>query len=199
MILQILLILTILVQTVSAQEKDSSTLLSVTEASLIPVTIATAIIVLNYEAFWKRAVDVPFWVSNDPPYAMHIDKFAHGYLCAVGSAGIKAGYELAGVSEKTSSWLGAGISFGLGLMIEFEDARHGEDPQYGFSPGDAAGDLIGARGHDDRERRPPVEPGVVLEDHRVLGLPEDVRVAADRDELADELAQTAATARLMSA
>ena len=127
-----------------AQEKDSSTTLSVAEASVLPLGVASAIIILNYEAFWKYADEVPFWVSPDPPYAMHIDKFAHGYFSAVSSSGIKAGYMLAGVPEKTATWLGAGITFGLGLMIEMEDARHGNDPQYGFSPGDATGDLLGA-------------------------------------------------------
>ncbi len=130
--------------TFAQEEKDSSTVLSVATASLLPAGIAGAIYLLNYEAFWKYATDVPFTVSPDPPYAMHIDKFAHGYLSAVSSNLIRDGYLLSGVSEKTSTWLGAGITFGLGVLIEMEDARHGNDPQYGFSPGDAFGDLVGA-------------------------------------------------------
>ena len=131
-------------QRLFAQEKDSSTAASVAVASLIPAGIASAIFILNYEAFWKYATEVPFWVSPDPPYAMHIDKFAHGYLSALGASGIAGGYKIAGVSEKTATWLGAGITFGLGVLIEAEDARHGNDPQYGFSPGDAFGDLVGS-------------------------------------------------------
>src|SRR4051812_2376541 len=95
-----------------AQEKDSSTALSIAEASLLPLGVAGAILVLNYEAFWKYADEVPFWVSPDLPYAMHIDKIAHGYFSAASSTAIKAGYMLAGVPEKTSAWLGAGITFG---------------------------------------------------------------------------------------
>ena len=126
------------------EEKDSSTTLSVTEASLVPAGIAGAIYILNYEAFWKYAAQVPFYISPDAPYAMHIDKFAHGYLSALSSNAIREGYVLAGMKEKTATWLGAGITFGLGVLIEMEDARHGNDPQYGFSPGDAFGDLCGA-------------------------------------------------------
>ncbi|MFI5264513.1 MAG: hypothetical protein ACHQM6_08365 [Candidatus Kapaibacterium sp.] len=141
----ILVLISIFGRRLSAQEeKDSSTTLSVAAASFVPVGIASGIFILNYEAFWKYADQVPFWISPDPPYAMHIDKFAHGYLSALGSTGIRDGYELAGVSEKTSTWVGAGISFGLGVLIEMEDARHGNDPQYGFSPGDAFGDLVGS-------------------------------------------------------
>ena len=131
-------------QLFAQEEKDSSTTLSVATASLLPVGIAGAIYLLNYEAFWKYATEVPFWISPDPPYAMHIDKFAHGYLSAVSSHYMSGGYMLAGVSERTATWLGAGITFGLGVLIEMEDAHHGNDPQYGFSPGDAFGDLVGS-------------------------------------------------------
>ena len=131
-------------QVFAQEERDSSTALSVATSSLLPVGIAGAIFLLNYEAFWKYATDVPFWISPDPPYAMHIDKFAHGYLSAIGANVIRFGYINAGVSERTATWLAAGIAFGLGVMVEMEDARHGNDPQYGFSPGDAAGDLFGS-------------------------------------------------------
>jgi uncharacterized membrane protein len=83
-----------------AQEKDFSTVLSVTAATAVPAALATGIILLNYEAFWKYAAGVPFYVSNDPPYAMHIDKLAHFYLSDVGSKTIGEGYRIAGVSEK---------------------------------------------------------------------------------------------------
>ena len=110
----------------------------------MPAAGITAIVVLNQQAFWKYAVEVPFHVSNDPPYAMHIDKFSHLYVSALGSDGMRASYQLAGLSEGTSAWLGAGLTFACGFAIEMEDARHGDDPQYGFSPGDLAGDAIGS-------------------------------------------------------
>jgi hypothetical protein len=125
-------------------QRDSATAISVAEASLIPASAIGAIFVLNYDAFWRYATEVPFHISNDPPYAMHIDKFAHTYVSATGSDAIRAAYRLAGVSEETSAWLGAGLTFVAGVAVEMEDARHGDDPEYGFSPGDAAGDLIGS-------------------------------------------------------
>ena len=143
-LLAIIILVSMNEQLCAQDEKDSSTTVSVAAATLLPAAIAGAIYTLNYEAFWKYATQVPFWVSPDPPYAMHIDKFAHGYLSAVSSHYMAGGYMLAGMTEKTSTWLGAGITFGLGVLIELEDARHGNDPQYGFSPGDAFGDLVGA-------------------------------------------------------
>jgi hypothetical protein len=127
-----------------AQEKDSATVLSVSEASLVPAAIITGIIVLNQDAFWKYATEVPFHISNDPPYAMHIDKFSHFYGSAAGSDVMSYAYELAGLSDVTSLWLGASLTFAAGVAIEMEDARHGDDPEYGFSPGDATGDITGA-------------------------------------------------------
>jgi hypothetical protein len=130
---------------IHAQErKDSATVLSVAEASLVPVGLITGIIVLNEDAFWKYATEVPFHISNDPPYAMHIDKCAHFYGSAIGSDAMSYAYKLAGLSDVTSLWLGASLTFAAGVAIEMEDARHGDDPEYGFSPGDATGDLLGA-------------------------------------------------------
>lgn len=140
----VLLSLVVLAQTSNAQEVDSSTTTSVAIASLVPAALVTSGIVLNYEAFWKSADDVPFHISTDPPYSMHVDKFSHAYLSMAVSDGIRGAYRIAGLKPSTSSWLGAGLSVATGLMIELEDARHGNDPQYGFSPGDVAADIVGA-------------------------------------------------------
>src|SRR2546421_534696 len=78
-----------------AQERDSATVLSVVAASLVPASFITAIVILNQNAFWRYATEVPFHVSNDPPYAMHIDKFSHMHLSAIGSDGMRAAYKLA--------------------------------------------------------------------------------------------------------
>lgn len=103
----------------------------------------TAIIIGNQQAFWRYAREVPWHVSNDPPYAMHIDKFSHMYMSALGADGIRASYRLAGLSDATAAWLGASLTLACGFAIEMEDARHGLDPQYGFSPGDFVGDILG--------------------------------------------------------
>ncbi len=140
--------LAIILQVSSARgqsdKKDSATVLSVAGASAVPTVAIGAIIVLNQEAFWKYSREVSFHVSNDPPYAMHIDKFSHFYGSAMGSDLIGYGYRVAGLPSETSRWLGSGLTFAAGLAIEMEDARHGQDPEYGFSFGDLGGDLLGA-------------------------------------------------------
>jgi hypothetical protein len=124
--------------------RASVSILGSAAATLVPATLITGIIYLNQEAFWKYATEVPFHISNDPPYAMHIDKFSHFYGSAIGSDAMSYSYELAGNSDVASLWLGASLTFAAGVAIEMEDARHGDDPEYGFSPGDAGGDLLGA-------------------------------------------------------
>lgn len=126
------------------ERKDSATVLGIAAASLVPATLITAIIVLNEDAFWKYAKEVPFHVSNDPPYAMHIDKFSHFYGSAIGSDAMSYAYRLAGVPDETAAWLGASLTFAAGIAIESEDARHGNDPEYGFSFGDLGGDISGS-------------------------------------------------------
>ena len=124
--------------------KDSSTIASIALASLLPVGMISGALTLNYLTFWRYANQVPWHWSNDPPYAMHIDKFAHFDLSAAGSDGMAWAYRSAGVKPETSVWLGAGIMFATGVLIEMEDARHGWSAEYGFSPGDATGDLLGS-------------------------------------------------------
>ncbi|HET6400142.1 MAG TPA: hypothetical protein VFH95_01975 [Candidatus Kapabacteria bacterium] len=139
-------VLTVSISLAHAQteRRDSAAILGVAAASLVPASLISAIVFLNQEAFWKYAKEVPFHVSNDPPYAMHIDKFSHFYGSAAGSDLMRYSYERVGLSDETSVWLGGGLTFAAGIAIEMEDARHGDDPEYGFSPGDAAADLVGA-------------------------------------------------------
>ncbi len=135
----------VLCASVSARAQESSDSVStagVAVASLIPASMIAGIIVLNQQAFWKYAEEVPFHISNDPPYAMHIDKFSHFYVSAVGSDIMHRAYAAAGL--KDALWLGAALSLAAGTTIELEDARHGNDPQYGFSPGDLTGDILGS-------------------------------------------------------
>ena len=144
-----LLVLLILIGNASVlhaqhDRRDSVSLLGSAAATLVPVALISGIIYLNQQAFWKYATEVPFHISNDPPYAMHIDKFSHFYGSAIGSDAMSSAYECAGNSEVTSLILGASLTFAAGVAIEMEDARHGDDPEYGFSPGDAGGDLLGA-------------------------------------------------------
>src|SRR5579872_249998 len=83
---------------------------SVVLASLIPTTAFSATLVLNYVAFWKYAGTSPEHWSNDPPYAMHVDKLAHAYFSWFGSDMIQRGYIGAGLDTMESAWLGAGLT-----------------------------------------------------------------------------------------
>ncbi len=117
---------------------------SIVAASLIPASAFSATLVLNYVAFWKYAGTSPEHWSNDPPYAMHVDKLAHCFFSWFGSDVIQRGYIGAGLDTMESAWLGAGLTLLVGTAIETEDGLHGYSPEYGFSPGDWAGDLIGS-------------------------------------------------------
>ncbi len=98
--------------------KDSSTVASIALASAVPAALITSIFYLNEQAFWKYATDVPFHLSNDPPYSMHIDKFAHMALSDVSAEGISEAYKLAGVNVEKAVWLGGGLTFAAGLVME---------------------------------------------------------------------------------
>jgi hypothetical protein len=131
-------------QSEQVSTRDSSTPGSIAVASMMPAGMISATIALNYFAFWRYANQVPWHWSNDPPYAMHIDKFAHFDLSAAGSEGVAWAYKSAGVKPETAVWLGAGFTFLDGVLVEMNDAQHGWSAEYGFSPGDATGDLIGS-------------------------------------------------------
>ena len=124
--------------------QDSATLPRLAVASLIPAGFIGGIVELNQQAFWRYATAVPFHISNDPPYAMHIDKLSHLYGSALGAAGMASAYRWAGLSSQNAAWTGGLLSLAAGVALELEDARHGNDPQYGLSPGDLVGDLLGA-------------------------------------------------------
>jgi|GEM_PF-2375656 len=97
----------------------------------------------NYFFFWRYADRVPFHISKDPPYAMHVDKAAHFYASDKGADDIRKVYQHAGVAPATAAWLGATMSFVAGTMVEMVDAIHDHDPTYGFSFGDLGCDFVG--------------------------------------------------------
>src|SRR5262245_52834552 len=72
----------------------------------------------NYTDFWKKADRVPFHFSNDPPYAMHNDKFGHAYYTYVSSDLIKIAFREGGMNPKTAAWIGAGVALLAQTMVE---------------------------------------------------------------------------------
>jgi hypothetical protein len=99
----------------------------------------------NYTDFWKSADRVPFHFSNDPPYAMHNDKFGHAYYTYMSSDLIKIAFREGGMNSKTAAWIGAGVAMLAQTMVEIGDGFRGYDTAYfGFSPGDEISNILGA-------------------------------------------------------
>lgn len=125
--------------------QDSVSTWGVTGASVIPATAIGAAIYQNYETFWKNEKNtVPFYFSNDPPYALHNDKFGHAFYTGLATSLAKEAYILAGVDRKTAVWIGAGAALFAQTLVEIEDGVREAGPHTGFSPGDEASNFLGA-------------------------------------------------------
>jgi hypothetical protein len=124
--------------------QDSTSTLGIVAASTVPAVIVGGALYQNYTTFWKNDDRGPFYFSNDPPYAMHNDKFGHAWFSSMSSDLIRLGYREAGLSNETAAWLGFGFAAGAELMVEVEDGFRAGKPYYGFSFGDASADIAGA-------------------------------------------------------
>ncbi len=93
------------------------------------------------ENAWWKGQRGSFHVVPDPEYAKNIDKVGHFFGGAFGSFIGTKSMQWSGYSEATSTWLGTAIGGLFELYVEFED---GFARDWGFSPGDAKGDILGA-------------------------------------------------------
>jgi len=126
------------------------TLATPPRAEFHPVRLAivgggTAVAVVGFHLYqmnaWWKDLRGPFHIQNDWEYALHIDKVGHvygGYILTHIATGM---LDWVGVGEKNALWFGAALGAMYQLYVEFED---GFGLQWGFSPGDAYGDVIGA-------------------------------------------------------
>lgn len=124
------------------QAQDSSSVNSGRLALVGGVTLATAIPVHIYQAkAWWQGSRAPFRFQNDWTYAMNIDKWGHLYGGNLLSRVF--GYSMAwsGMNEKSSALYGSLLGLSYELYVEIEDGFH---QNYGFSPGDAFSNMIGA-------------------------------------------------------
>jgi len=103
--------------------------------------------------WWKEDsnyyYDGSFHVVNDWDYALGLDKIGHAYGTAVISHFLSSGFQAGNVNHELSVWLGAIGGFGMQLYVEIQDGYAPTDkdtgePKWGFSPGDAIADFIGA-------------------------------------------------------
>jgi len=104
--------------------------------------LTTGLIIDYYQRnAWWLGERAPFHFQNDWEYALNVDKVGHIYATALTQHIFQKSLEWSGVSESKSVWYGAGLALMFELYIETQDGFH---KQWGFSPGDAMGDAVGA-------------------------------------------------------
>jgi hypothetical protein len=125
-----------------SKAQDSTHIHPVRLAVVSGVTLGTVIPVHIYQRnAWWQGPRAPFVFVNDWSYALNIDKLGHlysGYLLSR-----LFGYSLrwSGFNEETSTFYGSILGLSYQLYVEVEDGFH---RYYGFSPGDAFSNMIGA-------------------------------------------------------
>lgn len=90
---------------------------------------------------WWQDQRTSFHFQDDPDYALNVDKAGHFYGGAFGSFLGQKSLEWSGASRETAVWGGFAMGALFELYVEFED---GFARDWGFSPGDAYADVIGA-------------------------------------------------------
>lgn len=105
-------------------------------------TIGTGLGVHFYQAnAWWKDQRTGFKFTNDWEYALWIDKVGHFYGTGLMQHVFSAALEGAQFNLENAAWIGAGLALSFQLFVEIED---GFGPQWGFSPGDALFDVLGA-------------------------------------------------------
>jgi len=114
------------------------TMLSVVGAGLFGT--AYGVQVYQQNAWWKDQRHT-FRVLNDWNYALWIDKIGHCYGTQIIGHVFSAGLEAANIKGEKNVWYSSALAFSFQIFVEIQD---GFGPQWGFSPGDATSDLLGA-------------------------------------------------------
>ena len=96
---------------------------------------------LYQQAAWWQGDRAPFRFENDWSYALNIDKWGHAYGSYLAANIGQAALRWSNVPNQESIMYGSLLGLGYQLYVEAEDGFHKE---YGFSPGDAISDVIGA-------------------------------------------------------
>ncbi len=109
----------------------------------VGVVTTAAVIAINhyYQTTWWRGKRTKFKFVNDWKYALWIDKFGHMLGTDLIAHGFSSALEAANFETLPALWLGAAGGLAMQLYVEYQD---GFGPQWGFSPGDAASDFLGA-------------------------------------------------------
>jgi len=106
------------------------------------VTLGVGLAVYIYQAnAWWSGKKQPFRFQNDWEYARWIDKVGHLYGTAIIAHGLAGGLEASHLPVGESIIYGASGALLFQLYVEVQD---GFGPDWGFSPGDAYFDVLGA-------------------------------------------------------
>jgi hypothetical protein len=125
-----------------AQENDT-TEVNKTRLCLIGGLLAGTVVTVHLyqQAAWWQGEHTPFRFENDWDYALNIDKWGHAFGAYVAANVGQSALRWSNVPEQKSLVYGCLLGLSYQLYVEMEDGFHKE---YGFSPGDAFSDLIGA-------------------------------------------------------
>lgn len=107
---------------------------------LIYLGTGIAVHIYQKNAWWKDQ-KTKFHFTNDWDYALWIDKFGHLYASALLAHLFSAGLEAGNIQSEPAALYGSAAALAFELYVEVED---GFGPNWGFSPGDAIADVLGA-------------------------------------------------------
>ena len=96
---------------------------------------------LYQQKAWWSDQRTKFHFQDDWGYALWIDKIGHAYGAMLIQHGISAGLEAANLTAEQSTWYGSVAALSFQTFIEIQD---GFGPQWGFSPGDFYGNVLGS-------------------------------------------------------
>jgi hypothetical protein len=126
----------------NAGQDDSTQVIPGRVVLLGAITAGTVAAVHMYQArAWWQGPRAPFRFENDWVYALNIDKLGHAYGAYTLSHLFTYSMDWSGFSHNTSIFYGSVLGLAYQLYVEVEDGYHLD---YGFSPGDAFSDVIGA-------------------------------------------------------
>jgi len=138
----LLVLLCLLHATPALSEGDSLQIHPVRLAILGGVTAGTVVAVHLYQqGAWWQGARAPFRFENDWAYALNVDKLGHMYAGFLLSRMFRYSLEWSGFSEHTSTFYGSVLGLSYQMYVEVEDGFH---RVYGFSPGDAFFNMMGA-------------------------------------------------------
>ncbi len=111
-------------------------------AGMGALTLGAGIAVHVYQAnAWWKDQRQSFRFVNDWNYALWIDKIGHFYGTNLLAHGFSGGLEAANVQSEQSAIYSSILALSFQMYVEIED---GFGARWGFSPGDAAADVLGA-------------------------------------------------------